>query len=225
VQPLSSDGRFAVLEGNGRIFVYDRLDNRLQQVDVAEDGTPSNGVSGNPTLSGDGRYVAFDSDASNLVPGDTNSKRDVFVFDRQTRRIERVSLAGDKTQGNSDSASPSLSADGRIVAFESAATNLVLGDTNEMSDVFVYERQTGLISRISIASDGTQGNDNSYAPYVSGDGRIIVFESHATNLVSGAGGPFNSVFLFDRQRAISNISMWIFYPVELPSVSAIPSTR
>ena len=87
---------------------------------VADDGTQGNGsseYSGDPSISADGRYVAFMSDASNLVPGDTNGNADIFVYDRQTDSIERVSVASDGTEGNSKSISPSLSADGRYVAF------------------------------------------------------------------------------------------------------------
>ena len=113
------------------------------------------------SISADGRYVAFHSDASNLVPGDTNGMSDIFVYDRQTDTIERVSVAANGTQGNGHSTSPSISADGRYVAFYSNASNLVPGDTNGTSDVFVYDRQTDTIERVSLAADGTQGNGDS----------------------------------------------------------------
>ena len=102
----------------------------IERVSVAADGTQGNGTSSAPRLSADGRYVAFCSDASNLVPGDTNGVSDVFVYDRQTDTIERVSVAADGTQGNGNSYGASISADGRYVAFHSAASNLVPGDTN-----------------------------------------------------------------------------------------------
>ena len=89
---------------------------------------------------------------------------DIFVYDRQTDTIERVSVAADGTQGNGGSRWPSISADGRYVAFYSTASNLVPGDTNGDCDIFVYDRQTDTIERVSIASDGTQGNGDSVAP-------------------------------------------------------------
>src|SRR5207247_11010915 len=105
--------------------------------------------------SADGRFVAFDSAATNLVAGDTNGTADVFVHDRQTGTTERVSVAsGGGTQGNGKSggffAFPALSADGRFVAFQSDATNLVAGDTNGTTDVFVYDRQTATTERASV---------------------------------------------------------------------------
>ena len=111
-----------------------------------------------PSISADGRFVAFESLASNLVPGDTNGVGDVFVHDRQTGTTERVSVSSAGTQGNGDSAVPSISADGRFVAFVSVASNLVPGDTNGRLDVFVHDRQTGTTERVSVSSAGTQGN-------------------------------------------------------------------
>jgi archaellum component FlaF (FlaF/FlaG flagellin family) len=106
-------------------------------VSVASDGTEGNGDSFVWSISADGRYVVFSSEASNLVPGDTNGKRDVFVHDRLTGQTTRVSVASDGTEGNNDSWAPSISADGRYVAFESEASNLVPGDTNDKPDIFV----------------------------------------------------------------------------------------
>src|SRR5207249_6721018 len=113
-----------------------------------------------PALSADGRFVAFGSDATNLVAGDTNGTTDVFVHDRQTGTTERVSVAsGGGTQGNGKSggffAFPALSADGRFVAFQSDATNLVAGDTNGATDVFVHDRQTGTTEPASVPSGRT----------------------------------------------------------------------
>ena len=121
------------------------------RVSVASDGAQGNGYSYHPSISADGRYVAFESDASNLVSGDTNGARDVFVHDRQGGGTTRVSVASDGAQGNGGSAHPSISADGRYVAFQSDASNLVSGDTNGWSDIFVYDRQTGQTTRVSVA--------------------------------------------------------------------------
>jgi len=123
--------------------------------------------------------VAFDSAATNLVAGDTNDTHDVFVRDRQTGRTMRVSVASDGAQGNGHSFSPSISADGRYVAFYSYADNLVAGDTNSCYDVFVRDRQTGRTTRVSVASNGKQGNGSSDYPSISADGRYVPFESDA----------------------------------------------
>src|SRR5207247_5673063 len=124
---------------------------------VASDGTEGNAVSAGAALSADGRFVAFHSAATNLVAGDTNGTNDVFVHDRQTGITERVSVASDGTQGNKASSYPALSADGRFVAFDSDATNLVAGGTNVTTDVSVRDRQTATTERVSVASGGTQG--------------------------------------------------------------------
>src|SRR5436189_117254 len=124
------------------------------RVSVASGGTEGDDASLGSALSADGRFVAFDSDATNLVAGDTNGATDVFVHDRQTGTTERVSVASDGTQANNVSSYPALSADGRFVAFQSDATNLVVGDTNGKTDVFVHDRQTGTTARASVASGG-----------------------------------------------------------------------
>jgi Tol biopolymer transport system component len=120
--------------------VHDRSTGTTSRVTIATDGTPSWGE--NPTISADGRYVAFESIRSNLVPGDTNDVSDVFVRDRSSGTTIRVSVASDATQTNAASSWPSISADGRSIAFESFASNLVPNDTNGTSDVFVHERST-----------------------------------------------------------------------------------
>src|SRR5205814_1949170 len=144
-----------------------------ERVSVASDGTESNAASLGSGLSADGRLVAFQSAATNLVAGDTNGTTDVFVHDRQTDTTARVSVASDGTQGNGASAGVGLSADGRFVAFHSAATNLVAGDTNGATDVFVHDRQTGTTERVSVDSDGTQGNGPSAGAALSADGGLV----------------------------------------------------
>src|SRR5207249_1385057 len=111
-----------------------------ERVSVDSTGTEGNSASTHPSISADGRFVAFASDATNLVPGDTNGFQDVFVHDRLTGTTERVSVDSAGTQGNSVSLEPSISADGRLVAFRSFASNLVPGDTNGVKDVFVHDR-------------------------------------------------------------------------------------
>src|SRR5207247_2672904 len=118
-------------------------------------------------------FVAFVSLATNLVASDTNGATDVCGHDRQTGTTERVSVASDGSEGNAASAGATLSADGRFVAFHSAATNLVAGDTNGTNDVFVHDRQTGTTERVSVASDGAQGNKANSYPAVSADGPVV----------------------------------------------------
>src|SRR5438445_547368 len=176
------------------------------RVSVASDGTAGNAASAGAALSADGRFVAFHSTATNLVAGDTNGKTDVFVHDRQTGITERVSVASDGTQGNNASSYPALSADGRFVAFHSTATNLVAGDTNGATDVFVHDRQTGTTERVSVASDGTQGNGPSAGAALSADGGLVAFHGTATNLVAGDANGAYDVFVHDRAVSTTTTS-------------------
>jgi tricorn protease-like protein len=177
------------------IFVHDRQTGLTTQISVATNGGQSNGRSYLPALSADGRYVAFTSDASNLVADDTNGSSDVFVHDRQTGATVRVSIASDASQGNSFSSSPSLSADARYVTFTSSSTNFTVGDTNGIPDVFVHDRQTGATVRVNVASDGTQADRHSQNPSLSADGRHVAFSSLATNLAGTDTNDHNDVFI------------------------------
>jgi quinohemoprotein amine dehydrogenase alpha subunit-like protein/WD40 repeat protein len=165
------------------VFVHDRQSGTTTNVSVASDGTPANFASERPVISADGRVVAFDSIASTLVAGDTGSS-DVFVHDLGTRTTTRVSVAADGSQADASSRGPALSADGNVVAFESDAKNLVSGDTNS-TDVFVHDRQANTTTRVSVATDGTEGNDRSLEASISGDARYVAFHSYAKNLVEG----------------------------------------
>ena len=136
-----------------------------------------------PSISSDGRFVAFRSYASNLVTGDTNGSSDVFVKDLSTGVITLVS-SGTAGIGNSDSESPSISSDGQFVAFYSSASNLVTGDTNGTPDIFVKDLSTGVITLVSSGAAGI-GNKGSYSPSISSDGRFVAFQSNASNLVTG----------------------------------------
>jgi archaellum component FlaF (FlaF/FlaG flagellin family) len=125
--------------------------------------------------------VTFASDASNLVPGDTNNHDDVFVRDLGLGTTQRVSVATNGTQANSDSGNPAISADGRYVTFQSYASNLVPGDTNHRTDVFVRDLRSGTTRLVSVASNGSQGNEFSGDPAISADGRYVAFDSQASN--------------------------------------------
>jgi Tol biopolymer transport system component len=160
-------------------------------------GAQGNNYSGSPSISADGRYVAFRSEATNLVAGDTNNTADVFVRDRLAGTTERVSLSTAGVQGNNFSGYPSISADGRIVAFASVATNLVSGDTNQSYDIFVRDRLSGTTERVSVATGGAQGNNSSTYPAISADGNWVVFTSVASNLVAGDTNGASDVFVRD----------------------------
>ena len=184
------------------VFVRDRLTHSTQRVSVSSDGTQANNGSLGAAMSPDGRYVAFPSLASNLVPGDTNETIDVFLRDRVEHTTERVSVSSTGAQQNGSLVSvPALSADGRYVAFTSDASNLAPKDTNGVEDVFVRDRQTGTTGRVSLSNLGAaQGNGYSFAPAISADGRYVTFGSVATNLVSGDTNNEADIFVRDRQK-------------------------
>ncbi len=214
---ISANGRYVAFVSNASetnyqwdIFVYDRQTRITEKVNVASDGTQANDDSWNLSISSDGRYVAFASSANNLVPEDTNGKWDIFVRDRQTGTTERVSVASDGTQANDGSWNVSISADGRYVAFQSYASNLVSGDTNNQGDIFVRDRQTGVTERVSVASDGTQAKYDSWhsspsiSPQsISSDGRYVAFKSCARNLVPGDTNGLEDIFVRDRQTGVT----------------------
>jgi len=207
---LSADGRFVAFSSNASnlvpgdsngsddLFVHNRLTGQTTRVSVASRGEQANARSFLPSLSADGRFVAFSSSASNLVRGDSNGSDDVFVHDRATGRTTRVSVLSSGEQANAGSVSPSLSADGRFVAFRSSATNLVPGDGNGSEDIFVHDRLTGQTKRASVASSGEQANARSFFPSLSADGRFVAFESWASNLVPGDGNGGSDIFVHNR---------------------------
>jgi hypothetical protein len=213
---VSANGRYVTFDSNAAnlvpddtngtrdVFVHDRQTGQTMRVSIDSSGMQANGFSAWSSISADGRYVSFFSFATNLVPDDTNGFGDVFVHDGVTGETTRVSVASDGTQGNNSSGyygevGISISADGRYVAFRSGATNMVPGDTNGKADAFVHDRQTGQTTRVSVASDGTQGNDNSGLPSISADGRYVAFKSHASNLVVGDTNGINDAFVHDCQ--------------------------
>jgi Tol biopolymer transport system component len=157
----------------------------------------------NAKVSANGRYVAFDSAATNLVAGDTNAGRDIFVRDLVGGTTERVSVDSGGTQATGPSRSPAISADGRYVAFTSSATNLVLGDTNGQEDTFVRDRVAGTTARASVDSAGVQANASSTFPAISADGRHVAFGSGATNLVTGDTNAELDVFVRDLDTSVT----------------------
>ena len=168
-------------------------------------GVQANDSSAAHAVSANGRYVAFESLASNLVHGDTNGGLDIFVHDRLTRVTERVSVDSFGAEADLGGSHPSISADGRYVAFYSSSTNLVPGDTNSAYDVFVHDRQSARTERVSVDSFGQQGDFKSRNPSISEDGRYVAFYSRSTNLVAGDNNGFEDTFVHDRQTGVTVI--------------------
>jgi Tol biopolymer transport system component len=204
---ISADGRYVAFESTATnldppdangvssdVFVRDRCLSSgtpiasctptTKRVTVDSTGSQSNSASAVPSMSADGRYVAFSSIATNLVPGDMNGAEDIFVHDRLTGVTERVSVDSVGREANQGSSMSmfAMSADGRYVAFDTSATNLVPGDTNTKNDIFVHDRLTGATQRLSLDSTGNQANDHSYGAAISGDGGSVAFQTDATNL-------------------------------------------
>ncbi|MGY6213684.1 hypothetical protein ACW73L_00885 [Methylolobus aquaticus] len=211
---VSADGRYVAFasrssdvvagdtNGVSDVFVRDRATRRTIRISVGSDGRQADAMSDAPSLSPNGRFIAFRSSASNLVPSDTNGAADVFVHDLKTGETTRASIDSSGTQGNLSSGPEiALSADGRFIAFSSAASNLVPGDTNGERDFFVHDRNTRETKRINVDSRGRQStlaySDNGLA--ISADGRFVAFTSSANALVPGDNNDRADVFVHDRQ--------------------------
>jgi Tol biopolymer transport system component len=208
---ISADGRFVAFASRATnlvpgdttdgydVFVRDREKRTTRRISIRTDGAEADGGSTEPSISSDGRFVTFRSSAPNLVGGDTNDVWDVFVRDRKEARTRRVSVNSSEVQGNGDSFVPSISGDGRFVAFRSSATNLVARDTDASADVFVRDLEAGRTTLASVNSDSLKGNGSSVDPRMSRDGRFVVFRSDASNLAYGDTNGFADIFLHDRQ--------------------------
>ncbi len=219
---LSADGRASAFSSfatnlvagdtNGfrDVFVRDNASHATLRVSVSSTGLQANGASYSPSLSGDGRFIAFTSEASNLVSGDTNGVADVFVYDRDpdgngvfdegvgvTVRVSVDSLGLEAHGGSYGAYSHTISADGRLVVFRSDASDLVAGDLNGKSDIFVHERSSGLTTRVSVDSAGFEANNGSSLATISGDGAVVAFHSDANNLVPGDTNGVTDVFTHD----------------------------
>jgi hypothetical protein len=176
------------------------------RISVGPGGAQGNGKSWEVSISGNGRYIAYSSDANNLITGDTNGARDVFLYDRNTGSTTRVSVSTGGVQGNARSDQPSVSYDGHYVAFRSYATNLVANDTNDPSDIFVRDTWASQTTRVSVGPGGVQANAGSTNPAISGNGRYVAFASYATNLVAGdANGNLLDVFVYDRNLGVTEL--------------------
>jgi Tol biopolymer transport system component len=213
------DGDYAEPGSCPDVFVHDRLTRETVRISVDSAGNQAecdaNGSSGSfhPAISAEGRYVAYASDAINLVAEDTNAVADVFVYDRLTRLTERVSVSTSGAQANGASQGPRLSDDGRFVAFSSVATNLGTADAPPCGtspegpipceQVFVHDRLTGITEISSVGYDGRPGMGESVAPDISGDGRLVAFASLAANLVADDTNDAWDVFVRDRLSGLT----------------------
>jgi Tol biopolymer transport system component len=234
---ISADGRYVAFhswatnlvagDANGAvsdILIHDRLTKETTLVSVDSNNTQGNQQSYFPSISADGRYVAFQSSASNLVTDDTNNTDDIFVHDRLTKETTRVSVNSSGIEGNNFSNYHAISADGQYVAFTSLATNLVDNDTNGREDIFVHNRQDGTTSRVSVHSNGTEGDSGSYNPSISADGQYVAFESSASNLVaSDTNGATSDVFFHDRLTGATTLVSVDSSGIEGNSYSDSPS--
>ncbi|HJR45757.1 MAG TPA: hypothetical protein VJ927_09150 [Actinomycetota bacterium] len=220
---ISADGRYVAFVSfasnltaevdptltNSEVYLRDLQAGTTERITRAVDGGPSKGASLQPSVSADGRYVAFFSHATDLIPGDSNGAADVFVFDRETGSTEAVSVAPEGGLGDASSTFAQISDSGRVVVFRSAATNLIAGDENGEADVFLRDLGSDTTEIISVASDGTQGNADAFSPLLSlsSDDRFITFQSSASNLVPNdtnglTDALFGSdVFVRDRRNA------------------------
>ena len=212
---ISANGRFVafnsladdlVTGGNDfdsdtEVFVRDRVAGVTRRVSVGNRGQLAKGVSGVVGISAHGRFVAFGSDAANLVPRDTNGTNDEFVRDTVNGTTRRVSVGANRQQANGSSGGGSISPDGRFVVFSSDASNLVPGDTNDDTDAFV--RVAGTTQRVSIGTGEQQANGTSVVLAISSGGRFVVFASDASNLVPGDTNTTWDVFVRDRADGVT----------------------
>jgi hypothetical protein len=215
---ISGDGRFVAFislatnlfqgadSGTAEVYLYDRANSQLQWVSDPSGG-PNDYPCGELAISADGNWVAFSSRSSQLVPWDTNGRSDVFLWNRTSSTLSSVSSPNSIDQANSSSYQPALSADGRLIAFRSHATNLITQDENGFGDIFVYDRITGSTRLVSLASTGEQANGPSDEPAISVDGRFIAFRSYATNLVSNDTNIYSDIYVRDMQGTTTRVSV------------------
>ena len=187
--------------GVSDVFAHDRATASTVRISRSAAGMQANGPSYNGGISYDGRFIAFYSAASNLVDGDTNGVADIFLLDRTLGTLRRVSVGAGGVQANGSSSFPAVSDDGQVVAFPSDATNLVAGDSNAASDVFVHVVATGLTTRASVGDGGVQANARSLGVDLSADGRHVAFISLASNLVANDTNAVFDGFVHDRLAA------------------------
>jgi hypothetical protein len=218
VPALSADGSVAAFESAGLlndnrhltcdVFAYNTASNAAVLISARHPALPSqtpDGISGftSFSVSSNGQFVAFYSDADDLVPNDTNATRDVFVRALVPGTNTLVSVNTNGVSGDYLSTDPAISGNGRYVAFTSSADDLVPGDANDAQDVFVRDLQAGTTTLVSISTNGVNpGNGDSFSPIISADGRYVLFHSLASNLAAGSfGSGIENLFFRDLQTA------------------------
>lgn len=209
---VSGDGRYVVFHSHGTnldgsdangstrdIYLRDRTTSTTERITVSSTGVQGNLESAFCAVSDDGRFVVFNSMANNLVAGDTNGRRDVFLRDRAAGTTTRLSQ-GTSGEANSHSGQsvPGISADGRFVVFDSDASNLVKGDTNNSTDAFVADRAAGTLERVSLTKTGKQARGGGFMPVISADGRFVAFASASSDLGLRAPEGVRAIFIRDR---------------------------
>jgi Tol biopolymer transport system component len=210
---------------NTDIFWEDPRSNITRRISVGLGGAEANAGSANPFISPNGRLVVYESDASNLVSGDTNGLKDVFLYDVNAGTNRRISLNSLGGQGNGNSFNPSISADSRYIVYESDASNLVFQDaagqipqdTNGVRDIFIYDIQTQKTRRVSVDDDSIEGNGASKNSMISANGRFVIFQSEANNLVSDDTNNQSDIFVHDLVDNITTLASVI--PGQDPSIS------
>jgi hypothetical protein len=212
---ISENGRYVAFEsdasnldgtdanGDTDVYLRDLTARTTKRVSVSTTGGDSNGLSWEPKVSADGRYVMFYSDASNLVAGDTNDDYDVFVRDTVNNTTTRVSVADDETQ-ISGATGLAMTPSGRYVLFYTWAS-LAVDDTNTKADVYLRDRVAGTTELVSKSSVGVCGNKSSYDAAISGDGRYVLIQSYATNLAAGDSNFNEDLYLRDRTTGITEL--------------------
>ncbi len=207
---ISDNGRyvsFSSVAGNlvggplptGRqVYLHDRLGCQTIRISQTPSGDPANGASDNSSVTADGRYVAFQSNATNILPDVTAGVNQIYLRDTQTNETTLISRGTDGQPGNGSSAAPTITPDGRYIVFQSGASNLVVTDTNGYIDIFVHDVQTQSTVRVNVTDDGKQAlSGHSRRATISPDGRFVGFDSHATNFADNVNS-FFQVYLHDR---------------------------
>ncbi|BAQ63741.1 Calx-beta domain-containing protein [Geminocystis sp. NIES-3709] len=211
---VSDDGRYVVFQSNVNnliptvtdtngttdIFLFDKNNNSLtlisKKINAVAPVTTANASSINPIISDNGRYIAYESVASDLVSVDSNGVRDIFVYDIQLGTNKLISLRPNGVQTTADSRNATISDNGEFIAFESNDASLVSSDNNNLTDIFIWNNDT--ISLFSSDSAGNEGNKASTNASISSDGQEVIFISNATNLdtsVPGQNGVTQELFV------------------------------
>lgn len=224
---ISANGQFVSYEVYSgyinAIYIYDVMNGTTELVtkSYSDPATACRGY--NSSISADGHYVAFYSGDNRLVASDSNGKEDVFVYDRIAKVMQLVSVSSEESQGNNYSTYPSISADGRFVAFKSMAGNLVPEDTNGCYDVFVRDRVEGTTERVSVSAEGTEGDgDSSWeecSPSISADGSFIAYDSYAANLVDDDWNDALDIFIFGDGYVVQKPTIALITAVNAVAVS------